>query len=170
MKKYIILIFIFICTIACSKDDSLDPRPLVIPGQFITLNITNARIDSKNLLASGFEGVIDAPSKNVDKYELYVAHRNSFGFVTDFVLLQTITSFPANIKVTSADVQLVGIPALVKSDQLRFFGRSFKDGVVADFNSLSSTLRSSQAQKQGYKFFTDVTDAPSDKLENQYTW
>ena len=155
---------------SCEKDDSLDPRPALVAGQFVSLNITTARIDANNLASAGFEGVLDAPGKNVDKYELYVAKRNSFGFVTDYVLLQTISSFPANFKVTSADVQAKGIPALQLADQLRFYGKSYKDGVVADFNSLSGILKSSQGQKQAYKFYTDVTKTPDEKLDNQYTW
>lgn len=171
MKNIIFLIAIVsVLNFSCAKDDSLDPRPDLVAGQFVTLQITNGRIDANNLSTSGFEGILEVPAKNVDKYEMYVARRNGFAFVSDYVLLNTFTSFPAKFKVTSADVQAVGIPALVDSDNLRFFGRSYKNGVMTDFNSLSGALRASQAQRQAYRFYTDVTTRPNEKLENQYTW
>ncbi len=157
--------------LSCDKDESLDPRPERVAGQFVTLQVIKSKIDANNISTSSFEGIIDAPAGNVDKYELFVARRDANGFVSDFVLLETITTFPFNLKVNNSRIMAVGIPSIVNSDILRLYGRSYKNGNVADFNSLAGILRTSVAQKQAYRFKIEVTDQDLDKpSDNQYTW
>ena len=170
MKK-ILVVFLSFLIFSCENDVSLDPRPDRIPGQFVYLDIINSKIDANNIATSAFEGVLSVPANNVDKYELFVARRDAKGFVSDYVLLETITTFPFNLKVNNSKIMAVGLPSLVNSDILRFYGRSYKNGNVADFNSLAGILRTSVAQKQAYRFKTEVTDLDLDKpIENQYTW
>ena len=172
MKK---ILYFFVCLslifISCEKDDSLDPRPDLVPGQFVKLDIIKPLIDANNLSTSSFIGTLSTPSNNVDKYELYVARRDAFGFVSDFVLYETIITFPHELKVNASKLTTAGIPVILDSDILRFYGKSYKNGNVCDYNSLSATVKSQKSLKQGYKFFVPVTPNTIDNIpENQYSW
>jgi len=131
----------------------LDPRSDLVPAQFVKLDIVSPFIDANHLDTSSFVGIISTPSNNVDKYELYVARRNSFGFVSDFVLYETITTFPYQVTVNAQKLAEAGIPVIANSDNLRFLGKSYRGDVVCDFNSLSSTVRSLQSLKTRLPFF-----------------
>ena len=171
MKKiFYFLVCFSLILISCEKDDSLDPRPDLVPGQFVKLDIIKPLIDANNLSTSSFVGTLSTPSNNVDKYELYVSRRNAFGFVSDFVLYETITTFPHELKVNASKLTTSGIPTILDSDILRFYGKSYKDGNVCDYNSLSATVKSQKSLKQGYKFFVPVTSNITDIPENQYSW
>ena len=169
MKKLIYLLLVSIVFISCQKDDSLDPRSDLVPAQFVKLDIVSPFIDANHLDTSSFVGIISTPSNNVDKYELYVAKRDAFGFVSDFVLYETITTFPYEVTVNAEKLAAAGIPTIANSEILRFFGKSYKGDVVCDYNSLSATVKSLQSLKQGYRFYVPI-QIESDIPENQYTW
>lgn len=172
MKKLVFFLVLILVFGSCEKDDSLYPVPDLVSGQFVKLEISpeHARIDGNDLVNSYFGATLSTPGNNVDKYELYVAKRNSFGFLTDFVLLKTITTFPYDLKVNAADISSVGLTNLSTGEVLRFSGRSFLGDQICDFNSLSTVVKSLKSMKQGYKFYTDVSLSPLEPLDNQWTW
>jgi hypothetical protein len=98
MKKIIIPIFLLLFFISCEKEEYLDPRPDLVGGQYIRLNILNESIDFNNIANSEFKGVLTNPAKDVVKYELFIRRRNADGQNTsDFVIFKTITSFPHDL-------------------------------------------------------------------------
>jgi hypothetical protein len=171
MKKVLfLLLFIAALVSSCTKDESLDPRSEIVVGQYIKLDIIDPAIYASDLPNSSFKGIISAPANNVDKFELFVAKRDAFGFVSDFVLYETITSFPHELTVNATKLAIAGIPVIANSDFLRFYGKSYKGDVVADYSSLSSSIKSLKSMKQGYRFIVPVIQDISELPENQYGW
>lgn len=171
MKKVLfLLIFIASFVSSCTKDESLDPRSEIVVGQYIKLDIIDPAIYATDLPNSSFKGIISAPAGNVDRFELFVAKRDAFGFISDFVLYETITSFPHELTVNASKLATAGIPMIANSDFLRFYGKSYKGEVVADYTSLSSSIRSLKSMKQGYRFIVPVIQDISELPENQYGW
>ncbi len=171
MKKYILLLLcITVFGSSCTKDESLDPRSVLVEGQFIKLDIIDPAIYATDLPNSTFKGMISAPANNVDKFEIFVARRDAFGFISDFVLYETITTFPYELTVNATKLAAAGIPVIANSDFLRFYGKSYKGNTVCDYNSLSSTIKSLKSMKQGYRFLVPVINDISELPENQYGW
>ena len=167
MKKIFLLsafILVFLTFSSCQKDDSLDPRPTIVDGQYVRLDITKKRLSFDHLDTAVFGGTLTAPGGNVQKYELYVRRTNQFGVTTgNYVKLPLeVTTFPYELSVTPEMIaSALGVPAssLLKSDVFRFLGYSYNsEGKVADYNSLSATVKTAPGMKQGYKFMTDLVD------------
>lgn len=163
MKKIIfiplLLIFAFF---SCQKDDSLDPRPIIVAGQYVRLDITSKRLNFDDINNTKFGGTITTPGNQVAKYNLYVRKVDIYGFATNFVLLKTITTFPYELSITPNDIATalnVPVSSLVFGDNYRFYGESFDfEGNRADYYSLSATIQGTPSYKQAYRFRTDMTD------------
>jgi hypothetical protein len=159
------MLLAFLSISSCQKDDSLDPRPLIQDGQFVRLDITNKRLNINESETTFFGGRLTKPGNNnpVVKYNLYVRKKDIYGFVTDFVLLKTITTFPMDLKVTLSEIATalnVPVSSLVFGDSFRFYGETFDvAGKRADFYSLSATIQGTPSYKQAYRFVTDMTDS-----------
>ena len=175
MKKIIfilVLLFSVFFLQSCEKDQSLDPRPLIIDGQYVRLDITSKRLNFDDITNTYFGGTLSTPGSNnkVAKYNLYVRKTDINQFATEFVLLKTVTSFPYELKVTPQDIATaLNVPesSLVFGDLFRFYGESFdNNGTRVDFYNLSATVQSTASMKQGYRFITDMTNtngmAPSE--------
>ena len=166
MKKlFFIPLFIltFFAFSSCEKDDSLDPRPVIVSGQYVRLNITQKRLNFDDINNTSFGGTITTPGNNVATYNLYVRKKDIFGFATPFVLLKTVTAFPYELSITPNDIAAalnVPVSSLVFGDNYRFYGESFDAaGNRADWYSLSATIQGAPASyKEAYRFVTDMTD------------
>ena len=166
MKKIFLLPFIalFLALGSCDQDESLDPRPVMVPGNFVRLDLTEGhkRMNAGDLENTYFGGLLTSPSGKVVKYNLYVRKMDGLAYATDFKLIKTITSFPAELKVTPAEIaEALDVPlnSLVFADTFRFYAESFDDaGNRADYYSLSATIQGAVFMRQAYRFITDLTD------------
>jgi hypothetical protein len=159
IPTFILLLFAFS---ACETQDSLDPRPVINAGQYVRLDITNRLFSIDHLEETVFGGKLTAPGGNVVKYELFVRRANSSGVITgNYVKLLTVTTFPSQLSITPEMIATaLGISAadLQYSDVYRFLGYSYNaNGVVADYNNLSATVKTQASMKQGYKFMTTMS-------------
>lgn len=175
MKKiFLIPVLMLLFLSSCEKDDSLSPLPVLVPGQYVRLDITRGVLNIDDINNTSFGGLLTTPGGNVAKYNLYVRKTDIYGFAGEFKLLKTITSFPTDLSVTPNDIATaLGVPlsTLVLGDIYRFYGESFDNaGNRADFYSLSTTVQSSPTMKQGYRFITTMTNtAGSTDLFDNYT-
>jgi len=147
---------------SCDQDESLDPRPVVVAGQFLRLDITKKRMNADDINNTSFGGVLSDPSGKVAKYNLYIRKTNIYGQAGEFVLLKTFTSFPADLNVTPTDIATalnVPLSSLVFADKFRFYGETFDaNNVRVDYYSLSSTVQTAIYLRQAYRFVTDLTN------------
>lgn len=168
MKK--ILLLPILCTVllsfsACEREEALDPRPVIVDGQYVRFDIKNQVLTSDHPETAIFGGTLTTPGDNVAKYELFVRRTNSFGVTSgNYVPLLTVQNFPSDLIITPqmiADALGISVTDLQSSDTYRFLGYSYStSGVKSDYNSLSSTVKSQTGLKQGYKFMTSyLSDA-----------
>lgn len=166
MKKiYLLSITLFcLCFLSCEKDESLDPRPLLVGGQFVRLDITRPRMNSEDINNTSFGGLLTAPSGNVAKFNLYVRKYDGLVVATEFKLVKTITSFPTDLSITPQDIATalnLQLSDLRFADVFRFYGESFDaNGNRADYYSLSATVQTTKSYKQAYRFVADLTKTP----------
>lgn len=165
MKKifYIpFLVFALFANSSCERDESLDPRPVIVAGQFVRLDITKKRLNFDDINNTSVGGTITTPGNNVAKFNLYVRKKDIYGFATEFALLKTITTFPYDLNITPTDIATalnVPVSSLVFGDNYRFYGESFNAaGERADYYSLSATIQGAPSYKQAYRFVSDMTD------------
>jgi len=177
MKKifFIPILLAALCFSSCEKDDSLDPLPLLVEGQYMRLDITRDRIDANNITTSSFGGLLTNPSHSVVKYDLFVRWFRPGTLSSEYVPLRTITSFPAELSVTTQDVEAAYADAgrtitVQDGDVFRFIAYSYDaKGVRAGYRELSATIRGESAYKQAYKFNTLVTPNLTSTYNNYQT-
>jgi hypothetical protein len=179
MKKSALL-FLLISIFAfqsCEKDESLDPRAQLIPGQFVRLDITSKVLkgikpnppsdDPTNFTQdevdnSFFGGLLTTPSGNIVEYNLYIRRRDINGIISPYVPIKTITSFPYNLKITNADIAAafnLNISDIKFGEEYYFYGESFDSNRnKSNFYSLSSTVQGAPGMKQGYRFRSTSQD------------
>lgn len=167
MKKLLIIPFVFLLFsfFSCEKDESLDPLPTIVGGQFVRLDITKKLLAYEDINNAEFGGYLTTPSNNVVKYELYVRYTSTLDVTgNNYVLLKTITTFPYDLKITPAELaQALNLPlsSLSDGDSFRFLGYSYDaNNNIADYNSLSSVVKTQPGMKQGYKFVTKLALNP----------
>ncbi|MCY7360949.1 MAG: hypothetical protein LH629_02610 [Ignavibacteria bacterium] len=164
MKKIFLLAIAFFCLCfsSCEKDESLDPRPLLVGGQFVRLDITRPRMNSQDINNTSFGGLLTAPSGNVAKFNLYVRKYDGILPATEFKLVKTITSFPTDLSITPQDIATalgLQLTDLKFADVFRFYGESFdSNGNRADYYSLSAIVQTTISYKQAYRFVSDLTN------------
>lgn len=160
MKNNIFLALLVLLSLtSCEKDESLDPRPDLVPGKYVVLNVSNKYIDFNNISTSSFDATLTSPSNAIVRYELFVRRRGSNGIITsDFKLFKTITSFPFELKVTLQEIATVlneDIATFEQGDIYQFSAYSYDvNGVRTGFLNLSNVLQSASSMKQAYKFST----------------
>lgn len=158
-----VIVFTAFISISCEKDESLDPRPVVVPGVYVLLDITSKRFNFDEPNTTYFGGKITAPAGNVSKYVLYVRQRDNFGYAGDFKVVKTVTQFPFDLKLTPNDIAgALGVPLanLKYGDNFRFYGESFAtDGTRTDWYSLAAVIQAAPSMKQGYRFITDMSNS-----------
>jgi hypothetical protein len=163
LNKFFAIVFSILFFSSCQQDESLDPRPLIVDGQFVALDITKQRLQFENLETTEFGGLLTAPGNNVAKYDLYVRRRNPSGIITsDYKLLLTVESFPTALSITPsmiANALGITVADLEKGDNYHFRGYATGfDGTVTDYNSLSATVRGLRSYKQAFLFRTDLQE------------
>lgn len=155
---YTVLVLISAAFVSCEKDDSLDPLPVKVGGQFARLDITNKVLKAYDPENSYFGGLLTAPAGNIAEYKLYVKRRNEFGISSEFALVKTITSFPTELKIYESDIaSALGLdPAAIGfGDEYYFYAESFdSSGKMANYFNLSATVQGAPGMKQAYRFRT----------------
>lgn len=177
MKK-IFLIPFFVFSLftfsSCEKDDSLDPRPLLVNGQFMKIEISKDRIDANDLANAYFGGKLSNPSSNVVRYELFVRVTRVGGeLLSEYIPLETITSFPTELQITPAKIEQAyvafgkDIAPLRNGDSMRFIAYSYDSaGNRAGYGSLSRTVQIEPGYKQAYRFNAKVTTDLNQPVNN----
>ncbi|WP_309642596.1 hypothetical protein [Flavobacterium sp.] len=169
MKKIFfapIFTLLFFAFSSCETQDSLDPRPLIVDGQYVRLDITKKVLTSDHLDTAVFGGALTTPGNNVQSYDLYVRRHNVNDVITgNYVKLLTITSFPTELAITPqmiADALSIPRSDLLAGDVFTFLGYSKGfDGTIVDYNKLSATVKAQAGMKQGYKFMTKLASDTS---------
>ncbi len=168
MKNLFYLFLISFFTFSCEKDESLDPRPLEVQGQFVRLDITNKVLDILKLNEVTFGGLLTSPANNVASYEIFVRRETNDVVTGNYVKLLTINSFPSNLEITPqmlADALSIDVSTFIQGDIFRFraFSYDFKGNKI-DYNNLSSVIKSQKTMKQGYRFTTQIFQTASYSL------
>jgi len=142
------------------EDESRIPTPDRVEGAFVFIDKTKPVIDVTQIATSTFEGVLNNPSGNVVKYDLYV-RRVSGGVAGDYVLLESITSFPYNLSVSAGEVATVlglQLSDILPGDRFDFWAETFDaNNVKTTFNELSSFAQAEVGIKQAYQYNTYVS-------------
>lgn len=165
MKKlFLIPIFILAVFASSCEEDHLNPLPEKVSGQYMKLDITTREIDMNNPETAEFKGTLSNPSGNVVKYELFVRRRTGNFIHGDYVLMQTITSFPYELRITPqmiATALNIDVSQLALEDGFTFFAYSYDAaGKKAGFINLARIIQITGAMEQGYKFNTRMTKSP----------
>lgn len=160
-KMFLSLFFIAIAISSCSKDDSLDPRPVLVSGQFVKFDIKNKILDSENPSSATFGGVLSAPGNKVVSYKVYVRLYKAPLPATDFKFLREVTQFPSDLYFTAQDIATalnIPVAKVEFSTVLGFYGEAFDaDGNRFDFSNLSTVIRAnSSAYKHAFRFNSSV--------------
>lgn len=163
MKKIFFLSLIAFLSLASCEDESLNPLPEKITGQYMKLDVVNRQliIDAAD---PSFGGLLTDTSGKVVKYELFVRRTDYLGFtLNDYALCKTITAFPHELKVTIPELALalnVNESDLKIGDSFRFLGYSYDaSGNKSGFLQLATIIQSTATMEQGYKFNTSITNA-----------
>src|SRR6476620_6442682 len=167
MKKLFFLpVFIvaFFSLISC-EDDALNPLPTKVSGQYMKLDIKNRQMDFTDIANAAFTGTLSDTSGKVVKYELFVRRRDASCFLTgDYTLMQTITSFPYELRITPqmvADALGLAVSDLEDGDVYTFYAYSYDAaGNKVGYSNLARILQVTGTMKQGYKFNTNLTSTP----------
>jgi hypothetical protein len=156
--------FIFVCVsilLSCQKDESLDPRPLIVNGQYVRLDITNRILDFDSPTTTYFGGTVSAPANNIKKYKMFVKRRSANVFARDYVEIPLdISSFPYELKITPQLIATtLGLQITdLKQDDVFFFNCESEgiDGRITTYNNLSSVIKNQGSMKQGYRVVTQI--------------
>lgn len=157
--KRIFLLLMTVAFFSC-EDESRIPTPDRVEGAFVFIDKTKPVIDVTQIATSTFEGVLNNPSGNVVKYDLYV-RRVSGGVAGDYALLESITSFPYNLSVSAGEVATVlglQLSDILPGDRFDFWAETFDtNNVKTTFNELSSFAQAEVGIKQAYQYNTYVS-------------
>ena len=162
MKKILLIFSISFLLLSCDKDASLDPRPVIVAGQYVRLDITDKFLNLDKLDEVSFGGIITAPGGNIKSFELFVRFTSADGITTGSYnkIPLVIDSFPYQLKITPLILaNSLNVPAasFKAGDRFRFLGYSYDiNGNVTDYNNLSSVIKQAESSKQAYKFNTTI--------------
>lgn len=157
LLSYISLFLVFI---SCEKDESKDPLPSIVQGQYVRIDITKRIFDFDNINSTSFEGTITTPGNNVKEYILKVKRKNNIGIYTsDYIKIPlNITSFPYELKLTPellASTLGINVSDFSSSDKFLFYGEAVGyDGTITRYDNLSSVIKSQPSLKQAFLFQT----------------
>ena len=145
MKKIYLIVASFLVlasTLSC-EDDGKDPWTIHEDannfGTFVSIAKKTQVIDFTNP-SSAYSFTVEAPGKNIASYDLSVT-RTSGGVTSDPGFVRTVTSFPADLDITAADLAAaLGLSAsdLLAGDRFDFIATATgTDGSVAKFENLN---------------------------------
>lgn len=167
MKKIFFILSIFLTLFSfssCEKDESLDPLPTIVSGQFIRLEPVNKLLSFDQIDNTYFSGLLTNPGNNVVRYELFVRYTTSATEITsqNYVSLLNITSFPYDLKITPQMLATAlgkNVSDFEEGSKFNFLAYAYDaNGNVTDYNSLSSTVKTQPGMKQAFKFLTKLVN------------
>lgn len=164
MKRFFLIpvLLLALFSISSCEDDSKDPLPEQVAGQFVRLDVDryHRQMLYTDLDNTYFGGILSTPGNNVVKYDITVRRNEAMNYVP----LMTITEFPYDLRITPAMLaQALGIQVsdLRDGDFFRFYGYSYDaNGKVATYRNLSSLNQSTPEMEQGYRLNTNLTSNP----------
>ena len=171
IKNLFKLAFIALLVVSCEDEDKIrfQPDGPVNAGAFVTADIQTAFINGDDIPNGVYSFIADAPSNNVESYSMTVRRASADGsVVTDFVPLLTITEFPQEIVITSADLAAafgITVADLQLGDTFTFLNSSTgTDGSVVTLDTLDPDLSSEGGQLQAYRLSTLIVCPIDDAL------
>jgi hypothetical protein len=164
ITRYITLALLVVLVFSCKKEMlvTIDDIPR---GIYVTFELENSNINSEDIEGTPIYGTFNAPASNVARHDIYVKRIYDRGdSETDFVFLESVTSFPYEFSVTGSE-----LASLFNVDVEEIFGNFFQfnceatglNGQVATWDNLDSDLVGSTGQLQGFRFRAAVI-CPSD--------
>lgn len=164
LQRYITITLLTLLAFGCETPMLINPAD-VEKGIYVTFVVGNTNINSENIAATPITGTFDNPSKNVASHDVYVKRIYDDGASeSDYILLETITTFPSNFSVDGDDLAaLFGVPVEETFSNFYQFNceATGKNGQVADYDNLHNDLIGSVEQLQGFRFRGAVV-CPSD--------
>ena len=164
LQRYIAIILLAAMAFACETPMLINPDD-VEKGIYVTLEIGNTNINSDDIAGTPITGTFDNPSNNVASHDVYVKRiYDDGGSETDYVLLESITTFPYDFSVDGNELAaLFGVP--VEETFANFYQfnciATGTNGQTADYDNLHNDLIGSAEQLQGFRFRAAVV-CPSD--------
>lgn len=162
--RYLTIIILAAFTYSCQEPMLVSPDD-VDRGIYVTLVLDNNNINSGDIDNTPIAGTFDTPANNVASHEIYVKRIYDQGeSESDYMLLETITSFPAEFSVDGYE-----LAAFFGLDIEEIYGNFFQfnceatgtNGQVATYDDLQNDLIGSGEQLQGFRFRGAVV-CPSD--------
>ena len=179
IKKKIYLIPVFIIAMfslsSCDQeqDDSLDPRPLLVNGQFMRMDILQNRMNANDLANAYFGGPLTNPSHTVVRYELFLRVTRGGALLSEYIPYDVLTSFPQDLIITPVKIEQayndfgLNIAPLRDGDQIRFIAYSYDSaGNKVGYGNLSRTVQVEAGYKQAYRFNFIVTTNLTSTVNN----
>lgn len=164
LQRYITILLLTVLAFGCETPMLIDPAD-VEKGLYVTLEIGNTNINSDDIAGTPITGLFDNPSGNVASHDVYVKRIYDDGASeSDYLLLETITSFPYHFSVTGDQLaSLFGLAVVETYANFYQFNciATGKNGQVADYDNLHNDLIGSAEQLQGFRFRGAVV-CPSD--------
>ena len=164
LQRYIAIILLSFLAYACETPMLINPDD-VEKGIYVTLVLGNTNINSADIEGTPITGTFDSPSNNVATHDVYVKRIfNDGASETDYMLLETITTFPSDFSVDGNELAaFFGVP--VEETFANFYQFNCEatgtNGQVADYDNLHNDLIGSAEQLQGFRFRGAVV-CPSD--------
>ncbi len=158
--KFTLIWFLTVSLSSCEKDESKEPRPLFVDGQYVRIDFTDNRVlDFDNINNTFFGGLITTPGNNVRKFEITVKRRNGGVWGADFAKIPLeINVFPYELKITPQLLATsLNLPISdLKSNDFYLFRCSSTglDGRIVTYNDLSAVIKNQSSMKQAYLFVT----------------
>lgn len=166
MKLYRYITFIVLAALVWSCETPMLINPdEVARGIYVTFDPGNSNINSEDIEGTPITGTFDVPADNVASHAVYVKRIYDGGASeTDYVLLETITSFPYDFSVDGNELAtLFGVP--VEETFANFYQFNCEatgtNGELATYDNLHNDLIASAEQLQGFRFRGAVV-CPSD--------
>ncbi len=166
MKLYRYITIIILAALVWSCETPMLINPDEVPrGIYVTFVPGNTNINSEDIAGTPITGTFDVPANNVASHSVYVKRLYDGGdSETDYVLLETITTFPYDFSVDGNELAaLFGVP--VEETFANFYTFNCEatgtNGALATYDKLHNDLIGSAEQLQGFRFRGAVV-CPSD--------
>ena len=166
MKLYRYFTLIILAALVWSCETPMLINPDEVPrGIYVTFVPGNTNINSEDIEGTPITGTFDVPASNVASHSVYVKRLYDGGdSETDYVLLETITTFPYDFSVDGNELAaLFGVP--VEETFANFYTFNCEatgtNGALATYDKLHNDLIGSAEQLQGFRFRGAVV-CPSD--------
>jgi len=179
-NKIILASGIVLALFSSCKDESKDPHFVELDDNnsapYVRLVSSTSLFDISKISEESYTGTLSAPANNVESWSVSV-YRISGGISSDTIPLQTITSFPSDIEITTteiADALDISIDDFSAGDSVNFLGTSIgTNDVVLTIDELSGPVSGQAEQNQSYDFGVTIgcpeTDEPIPVVAGEWT-